>query len=180
MLEEVVIKSNLNQKRNYLVNNTFIPYNPNLYNRGVPNPYGIIDFDGKASSWEKYKGSEVIDYPFGANGPTIAGTIGPFTVVTSPTFIDEEWIEFSQVKLPVGFASEKEYYTPKYPSFTNETYINYGAIFWKPNITIEPNSYIKLNIPKDNQQEIRLFLEGISTSGKLISKEKKLDIIPKY
>lgn len=177
MLDEVVIKSNLNQKRNYLVNSTFTPYNPYLYNRGVPNPYGIIDFDGKASSWEKYKGSEVIGNPFGA---VALGTIGPFTVPTTPIFIDEEWIEFSQVKLPVGFASEKEYYAPKYPSFTNETYINYGAIFWKPSITLDPNSNIEFNVPKNNQQEIRLFLEGISTSGKLISKEKKLDITPKY
>lgn len=85
----------------------------------------------------------------------------------------------SEIKIKVGFATDKEYYAPKYPSFTDESYINYGAIFWKPSITIEPNSNIEFSLPKDNQQEIRLFLEGISTSGKLISTEKVLNIIPK-
>lgn len=44
------------------------------------------------------------------------------------------------IKLASGFALEKEYYEPKYPSYLDQTYQYYGALNWVPTITIEPNS----------------------------------------
>jgi hypothetical protein len=83
---------------------------------------------------------------------------------------------YTEVRVPVGFSMNKEYYTPKYPSFLNETYANYGAIYWKPNIVIEANSKIEFSIPKNYQKEMRVFFEGISEKNTLISKENIIQL----
>ena len=82
--------------------------------------------------------------------------------------------QFSTIKMPYGFASQKEFYSPKYPSFINKTYKHYGAIYWKPNISIAPNSSINFKIPKNEQKYIKAYIEGISKQGKLLSKESIL------
>lgn len=82
--------------------------------------------------------------------------------------------KYTIVKLPVGFAKEKEYYEPKYPSLLNNTYKYYGAIFWKPNITITPNSSIDIRISKHLQKNINVYIEGITEDGKLIYQKRTL------
>lgn len=84
--------------------------------------------------------------------------------------------EFNEFYLPVGFAQQKEYYSPKYPSFLEDTYLNYGAIFWKSLIVIEKNSSIKIKLPTNKQKDIKVFLEGISESGKLTTKQTNITI----
>ena len=81
---------------------------------------------------------------------------------------------YSTVKIPIGFNQEKEYYSPKYPSYTNSTYKEFGAIFWKPNIILEPNKAITFSVPKNYQKDAIIFIEGISESGQLISKNQLL------
>lgn len=77
--------------------------------------------------------------------------------------------KFTQIQLPVGFATEKEYYSPKYPSFLNDTYKKYGAIYWKPNITIAPKESIEIRSPKNFQEAINIYIEGVTIDGKLTS-----------
>ncbi len=77
----------------------------------------------------------------------------------------------SKIKIPVGFATEKEYYSPKYPSLMNDTYKRYGAIFWKPNIKISPQRFTSVTIPISIQKKITTYIEGITSSGKLISQK---------
>ncbi|CAM1343916.1 hypothetical protein [Tenacibaculum amylolyticum] len=79
--------------------------------------------------------------------------------------------EYTHVKLPIGFATEKKYYNPKYPSLQDDTYLKYGGLFWRPNITLDPYARLTFKIPKHTQQKINVYIEGISTTGKLISKK---------
>lgn len=81
-------------------------------------------------------------------------------------------IKSTEIELPIGFAQNKEYYTPKYPSFTEESYTNYGAIFWKSNITINAKSSLEFKTPSNYQDEFKVFIEGITESGKLITTKK--------
>lgn len=81
----------------------------------------------------------------------------------------DKFKEFSNQKFQVGFAEDKEYYSPNYPSYNNINYEKYGAILWKPSITIAPFSSIRINVPKNSQENIKMFIEGISESGKLMS-----------
>ena len=94
----------------------------------------------------------------------------------SPQEYSRKNSEFNELYLPVGFATQKEYYSPKYPSFLEDTYINYGAIYWKSLISIDKNSVYKFKLPTNKQKEIKILIEGISESGKLITKEANINV----
>ncbi|CAM1343917.1 hypothetical protein [Tenacibaculum amylolyticum] len=106
---------------------------------------------------------------YGRSPGRIGEEIHVFTV--SPGEYEDKRAEYTHVTVPVGFATAKEYYNPKYPSFTDATYQKYGAIFWNPNISIAPNGKLDFNIPTNMQKHINIYIEGISESGKLISKK---------
>ncbi|CAM1343918.1 hypothetical protein [Tenacibaculum amylolyticum] len=97
-----------------------------------------------------------------------------FIFTYSPNEYNSKKSSMMQVKIPIGFATAKEYYNPKYPSYTDTTYQKYGAIFWNPNISIAPNGKLDFNIPTNMQKNITMYIEGISISGKLISKQVTL------
>ncbi|NVJ89643.1 MAG: hypothetical protein HWD82_09430 [Flavobacteriaceae bacterium] len=80
----------------------------------------------------------------------------------------------TKINVTHGFAKEKEYYQPQYPSYIEKTYKDFGAVYWKPNITIDQNSNTSFNIPRNSQKQIKLFLEGITKDGKIVSKEMTL------
>ena len=79
------------------------------------------------------------------------------------------------VEVLTGYNQEKKYYLPKYPSFSNSTYKEFGAIYWKPNIVLEPDKAITFSVPKNYQKEAKIFIEGITESGQLISKNQLLN-----
>lgn len=80
-------------------------------------------------------------------------------------------IDSITIKTSLGFEEEKEYYIPKYPSYFDKTFKEFGAIYWKPNITIEANSSVNIKLPILSQDKIKIFIEGVSESGELISKK---------
>ncbi|RKF04383.1 hypothetical protein C8N26_1050 [Tenacibaculum lutimaris] len=91
-------------------------------------------------------------------------TLSPSEYTTKKTFLNT-------LKIEKGFSIEKEYYTPEYNSYTDNTYKYYGDIFWNPNIEIKANSNFEFKIPQNLQEKIIVYIEGISESGKLISKK---------
>ncbi|TCP28486.1 hypothetical protein EV195_101664 [Tenacibaculum skagerrakense] len=90
-------------------------------------------------------------------------------------YIDKR-AEFAHIKIPIGFATEKEYYNPIYPSFTNDTYQKYGCMFWEPNIKLQGYLNKTIQIPANLQEKVLVYIEGITESGKLISKKVELII----
>lgn len=94
----------------------------------------------------------------------------------SPLEYDVWRSQYTKVKLPVGFATEKEYYNPKYPSFVNGTYKRFGAIFWEPSISIPANSSTTIKIPVNLQDNMNVYIEGVTESGKLLSKKEIVTI----
>tara|TARA_R110002051_G_scaffold81078_1_gene145097 strand:+ start:403 stop:2661 length:2259 start_codon:yes stop_codon:yes gene_type:complete len=151
--------------------------------------------------WDKYKytdfplkifylNSENITYPLWEyldipieeirevrEGHSIFGKTSEIHVFTKdPKVIRRERAKLTKITIPVGFSLDKQYYEPKYPSFTSDTYKYYGAIYWKPNLVIDANSEIKFNIPANYQKEMRVFIEGISEESKLFSEELVLKV----
>lgn len=94
----------------------------------------------------------------------------------SPLEYDVWRSQYTKVKLPVGFAAEKEYYNPKYPSFVNSTYKRFGAIFWDPNIAVPANASTTIKIPVNLQDEVNVYIEGVTESGKLLSKKQTINV----
>ena len=86
-------------------------------------------------------------------------------------FSDKIVKEFYEYKLPIGFMRKREYYTPKYASFKDQTYLDYGAVFWKSNIEIDANSTVEFNIPNNNQNNILVQIEGIDNQGNYLSEK---------
>lgn len=84
--------------------------------------------------------------------------------------------KFSEIKTPVGFANNKEYYNPKYPSFINDTYKFYGSLFWNPSLILKPNSKLELKLPNNSQNNFIVFFEGVSETGKLLSFDKLIEV----
>lgn len=94
----------------------------------------------------------------------------------SPSEYDVRRAEYTKVKLPIGFALEKKYYSPKYPTFFDDTYKHFGAIFWNPSISVNANSKTSFKVPTHFQDAINIYVEGVSESGKLISTKKTIKL----
>lgn len=90
----------------------------------------------------------------------------------SPEEYNVKQAAYTKVKLPVGFATEKEYYNPKYPTFFDNTYKHFGAIFWEPNISVDAHSTFSIKVPTHLQDAFNVYIEGVSESGKLLSRKK--------
>ncbi len=68
-----------------------------------------------------------------------------------------------------GFSKPKQFYTPRYKSFTSDLFNNYGVISWIPNINLKKNSSQLFKIPDFEAKSITFFIEGYDTDGKLVS-----------
>ncbi len=116
-----------------------------------------------------------VDEIFYGRDPGRLGEIIHIFRLNPSEYIDKR-AQFAHIKVPVGFATEKEYYNPIYPSFTNDTYQNYGSLFWEPNISLESYLNETIKIPSNLQENIQVYIEGITESGKLISKKVTLTL----
>ena len=76
--------------------------------------------------------------------------------------------KFTTTKVPFGFHVAKEYYNPEYISNTNKLFKDYGAVYWMPNISLS-KTFTTLKIPLLKQKEVKIFIEGITSDGSILS-----------
>lgn len=86
--------------------------------------------------------------------------------------IDQTYVpaykELYELKLPVGFSKTKEYYSPRYPSINSSSLMEFAAIWWEPNVVIEPMATKEFKIDNMQAGSFLIFYEGINTEGKTI------------
>lgn len=70
-----------------------------------------------------------------------------------------------------GYAQEKEFYAPKYTAYSSNEFARYGVIDWLPDLFLDQNGNLSFKIMNTLQPSIRLFIEGITEDGGLISEE---------
>jgi len=75
-----------------------------------------------------------------------------------------------------GFARNKEFYAPQYRSYSDRLFEEYGVIDWKNNIILDKNGKASFKVLNTLQEEITLFIEGMTIDGKLISEQHTLEI----
>ena len=97
---------------------------------------------------------------------------GKVTLLYVFTYSGEEFKKIqadnmNSVTIPIGFAVEKEYYAPKYPSYTNQSYVKFGAISWISDISLQPNETKLIQVNAYYPEEMKLFIEGATQNGKL-------------
>ena len=106
------------------------------------------------------------------------GVIKIFTRKTPLTTIENTPSEsYVSITPPIGFSVAKEYYSPKYRSFSSETYTKYGAIDWRPNIDIPKRGAYNFVVKHKDVKAITFYIEGISREGSLISEKKTITLI---
>ena len=70
-----------------------------------------------------------------------------------------------------GFTKNKEFYAPKYASYQHEIYQKYGVMDWKPALSIDENGNTSFKVLNTAQQSVKLYVEGLSADGHIISEE---------
>lgn len=74
-----------------------------------------------------------------------------------------------------GFARNKEFYAPQYRSYTDDRFREYGVIDWKNNISLDEKGNASFKILNTLQNEVDLFIEGMTIDGKLISEKISIE-----
>lgn len=82
-------------------------------------------------------------------------------------------VEFKANK---GFEPVKEFYSPKYQTYSSRSFENYGIIHWQPELLMDNRGESSFRIPNTGQDGIYLFIEGMTNDGHLFSAAEVLDL----
>lgn len=78
-------------------------------------------------------------------------------------------------EFPLTFSSDKKFYIPKYKSYSDNFFKNYGVIDWKTNLSVNESGNVIFKIVKP-KVPVTLYIEGIANDGSLISEDKKITL----
>lgn len=78
-------------------------------------------------------------------------------------------------EFPLTFSSDKKFYIPKYKSYSDNFFKNYGVIDWKTNLSVNESRNVIFKIEKP-KVPVTLYIEGIANDGSLISEDKKITL----
>lgn len=81
-----------------------------------------------------------------------------------------------EFKTDKGFEPVKEFYSPKYQTYSSVSFENYGIIHWQPEILMDNKGESSFKIPNTGQDKIYFFIEGMTNDGHLYSAAKILDL----
>lgn len=76
-----------------------------------------------------------------------------------------------------GYAPTKEYYAPKYKNYTSSLFAKFGTIQWLADIYLDQDGLGSFKILNTMQPEIKLFIEGMTEKGDLISEVILLETV---
>lgn len=107
-----------------------------------------------------------------------ASPFGVIEIKTRKTWLPpnngyEDSIIYSS-KVENGFTPYKEFYNPKYSFSTISIYEKYGVVHWFSDVFIKNTETLK--IPDYKQDAVKLFIEGMSDTGDLISEVISIDV----
>ncbi|WP_281336486.1 hypothetical protein [Flavobacterium eburneipallidum] len=74
-----------------------------------------------------------------------------------------------------AFAPTLKYKISQFPSTNENAY--FGTLNWSPNIILKEDPNFEIKLPKSDNKEIQVLLEGFSEDGKLISLMKKIPVL---
>ena len=110
-------------------------------------------------------------------GEGMRGNSGSIRIYSNPaisgSYNNQDSVQ--QFKLPLVFSAEKKYYAPKYRNTGDSFYKAYGAIEWKPKLTVDENGTISIKFTKP-RIPVTLYIEGIANDGSFIFEEKTISL----
>ncbi|AOW21317.1 hypothetical protein [Urechidicola croceus] len=96
------------------------------------------------------------------------GTIKIFTDPTKQIVVDNS-TTIKEYKVPLTFSNAKKYYAPQYEFYQSDFFYEYGVIGWLPKNSINSDGSYSFKILNTQTSGIKLFIEGITSNGSLIS-----------
>lgn len=70
-----------------------------------------------------------------------------------------------------GFSTDKEFYTPRYTSYSSKAFEEYGSINWISNLSLNSEGKAQFKILNTLQPEVKIIIEGMNSEGYLLSEE---------
>jgi hypothetical protein len=109
-------------------------------------------------------------------GEGFIGANGVIRIYTSLEF--KNWSRtFKNFKIPLTFAESKKFYVPKYEVYNDKFFKEYGVIDWIPNCKIDNQGNLTFKVYNPSNNNIKIFIEGITNEGSYIADIKVLNII---
>ena len=99
-------------------------------------------------------------------------------------FTNQEWKERTQIKtakeftVQNGFEPRKEYYTPQYTSYTNQSYKDFGVVAWYPELTPNEDGTILVDLENPGRSDLIFYIEGFTETGEPIAAIQEVVINP--
>ena len=83
----------------------------------------------------------------------------------------KETPKFSSYSVPLFFEKARKYYLPKYSAYNTAFYNAYGVVGWFPKLRPSSNGRVQFSVPNTETPELRLHIEGMTTSGDFITQK---------
>ncbi|MFK7812520.1 MAG: hypothetical protein AB8B59_08500 [Maribacter sp.] len=71
----------------------------------------------------------------------------------------------------IGYDVPNSFERPKYYNITEDAFERFGILSWNPSIIADEKKPIIIMAPLDNQSSVKIILEGMTTTGELISQD---------
>ena len=119
---------------------------------------------------------DYIEYEVYGIGGGMRGNAGYIKIFTTPggpkKKVPDNTVTYN---IPLKFAKQKQFYTPKYQYYNTDFFNEYGTIGWVPKVSIDQNGVANLKVLNTKIENITLFIEGIINGTEYISQEIKVD-----
>jgi hypothetical protein len=111
---------------------------------------------------------------YGMNGTE--GVIRIFTRSTSLYDTAKKSDDYAfRVEASNGFTRAKEFYTPRYKSYTSNLFMYYGVIGWFPVVQLQNSKPQLFTLPNTKSNIIKFYIEGYDSENNLVSQIISLD-----
>lgn len=86
--------------------------------------------------------------------------------------------KYTSLIVTTGFSKKNDFQNAQFD--TQKEDFAFGTLGWNPKIILKDNTDFEVSLPKGNQSEIQVLLEGFTNDGQLISEIKKIPIIKTF
>lgn len=113
-------------------------------------------------------------------GEGLRGSSGVIKIYTDPNLSHRSNSKtpppYQEIDIPLTFSTPKKFYAPKYQSYSNQFYKDFGVVDWVPNLKIDDNGNINFKISDNQQTDISFYIEGTDDNGRFLSEVKTLEL----
>ena len=110
-------------------------------------------------------------------GEGFIGNNGVIRIYTSLDFVREKQnSSFKSFEFPIAFSKKKEFYVPKYDVYNDAFFEQFGLFDWIPDGRIDPAGNLTFTLYNPADNNMKLFIEGVTDQGDFISEVKEINI----